>query len=260
MNLTDTHAHLYLEHFKGDIDTVIQNAKDKSVNRIFLPSINSATIPDMLDLVKTYPGTCFPMMGLHPCNVDENFESELKIVKDELKKGTYVAVGETGLDFFHDLTFREQQEISLIRHIELAIEHKLALVLHTRNSNQEVYDLVKKHYQEGLKGIFHCFSGEADFAKKVTDTGFYLGIGGVLTFKNSGLREVVKNIPLEHIVLETDAPYITPVPFRGKRNESAYIYYIAQTLAEVKNVSIEEVAEVTSRNAFEVFGLLDVEF
>jgi TatD DNase family protein len=195
------------------------------------------------------------MAGLHPCSVKENFNEELDKVEAQLLQREFAAIGETGLDFYWDKTFMEQQYQSLEKHIHWAIQYKRPLVIHTRNSMQETIDFVKKFKGQGLFGVFHCFSGSLQHAKEIIDTGFLLGIGGVLTFKNSGLADVIKDVDLKHLVLETDAPYLAPVPFRGKRNESSYIKYVAMKLAEIKDISPETVAQQTTENAEALFSV-----
>ncbi len=255
MTLIDTHTHLYLKDFEHDIDNVIQRANDENVEKLYLPAIDSSESDALLALEKRFPGKVFAMTGLHPCSVKENFKEELELVSQQLSQRSFAAIGETGLDFYWDTTFTKQQYESLHRHAEWALQYKRPLVLHTRNAMQETIDVVKSYSGKNLFGIFHCFSGSLQNAKDIIDLGFLLGIGGVLTYKNSGLAEVIKEIDLKHLVLETDAPYLTPVPFRGKRNESSYLKYIADKLAEIKNISAEEVALQTTQNANEVFSV-----
>jgi len=254
MKLIDTHTHLYLEQFDNDIDSVIKRALDNKVEQCFLPNIDSTTIAPMMDLVSKYPENCFPMMGLHPTSVKENYRDELKIVEQQLENNKFYAIGEIGIDLYWDKTFLPQQEEAFIFQIELAKKYDLPIVIHARKSFNQIFNIVDKLNDDKLTGIFHCFGGSLEQANKIIDyKGFKLGIGGVLTFKTSKLREVLKNVDLEHIVLETDSPFLTPAPFRGKRNESAYILNIAKKLAEVKNSPLETVAEITSRNAEELF-------
>jgi len=254
MKLIDTHTHLYLEQFDNDIDSVIKRSLENNVEQLFFPNIDSITIAPMMDLVSKYPDNCFPMMGLHPTSVKENFRDELKIVEQQLKNNKFYAIGEIGIDLYWDKTFLLQQEEAFIFQIELAKKHDLPIVIHARKSFNEIFNIVDKLNDDRLTGIFHCFGGSLEQANKIIDyKGFKLGIGGVLTFKNSKLGEVLKNVNLKHIVLETDAPFLTPAPFRGKRNESAYILNIAEKLAEVKNISLEKVAKITSQNAENLF-------
>jgi TatD DNase family protein len=195
------------------------------------------------------------MMGLHPCYVKENFQQELAIVKDWLGKRNFAAIGEIGLDYYWDKTFAAEQVLAFRSQIEWSIDLGLPIVIHTRNAMQQTIDIVKEYVPKGLRGIFHCFSGSYESAREIIDAGFYLGIGGVVTYKNSGLVDVLSKIDLEHLVLETDAPYLTPVPFRGKRNESSYLKYVVEKLAAIKNCPIETVATITSANAEKIFGL-----
>jgi TatD DNase family protein len=254
MKLIDTHCHLYAEEFKEDIDIVMQKAEQEGVERFYLPAVDSASIEAMLTVGKKFPGKCVPMMGLHPCYVKANYLQELEIVKEWLAKEKFAAVGEIGLDFYWDKTFAEQQYEAFRIQIELSLQYDLPVVLHTRDAMQETIDIIKEYAPKGVKGIFHCFGGTYENAMEIINAGFYLGIGGVLTYKKSGLSEVLEKIDLQHLVLETDAPYLSPVPFRGKRNESSYLKYIVAKLAEVKNTTIEEVAKITSANAEKIFA------
>lgn len=255
MILTDTHCHLYSEEFAVDIEEVIKNAAIEGVQQFYLPGIDSTAIESMLALEKKFPGKCIAMIGLHPCYVKDNYNEELEIVRGWLTKREFAAIGEIGLDFYWDKTFVIQQYQAFRTQIEWAIEYKRPIVIHTRNAMQETINLVKEYKSKALKGIFHCFSGSYESAKEIIDAGFYLGIGGVVTYKNAGLAEVLTKIDLEHLVLETDAPYLTPVPFRGKRNESSYLKYIAAKIAAIKQVPVEEVASITTANAEKIFAL-----
>lgn len=255
MNLTDTHCHLYSEEFADDADAMIQRAVAEQVTKFYLPAIDSETHNAMLLLEKKYPGKCIAMMGLHPCSVKEDYLNELKIVEQWLAARPFPAIGEIGLDFYWDTTFTAQQYEAFRMQMEWAIQYKRPVVIHTRKAMTETIDLVKAYSAKGVKGIFHCFSGTYEEALAVTELGFLIGIGGVLTYKNSGLDKVVDKIDLQHMVLETDAPYLTPVPFRGKRNESSYIKYVADKLAAIKNISADEVAAVTTANAEKLFGM-----
>ena len=254
MILTDTHCHLYSDEFSQDIDTVIESAKREGVLKFYLPAIDSSVISSMLTLETRYPGQCFAMMGLHPCYVKENYEEELEIVKQWLGKRKFVAIGEIGLDYYWDKTFMAGQELAFRQQIEWAIDFDLPIVIHTRSAMQETIDIVKEYTSRGTRGIFHCFSGSYENAVEIINAGFYLGIGGVITYKNAGLAEVVSKIDIKHMVIETDAPYLTPVPFRGKRNESSYLRYIIKKVAEVKGITVEEAALVTTANAEKIFG------
>jgi len=253
--IVDTHCHLYLDEFKNDITDVIKRAEFESVEKFYLPAIDSFEIENMLLLETKFPGKCIAMMGLHPCYVKENYQQELDIVSSWLSKRKFAAVGEIGLDFYWDKTFVKQQYSAFRTQIELALQYNLPIVIHTREAMQESIDVVKEYKPKGIRGIFHCFGGSVENAREIIDAGFYLGIGGVLTYKKSGLAEVLAQIDLSHMVLETDAPYLTPVPFRGKRNESSYLKYIVEKMALIKNVSTEEIAVVTTANAEKIFGL-----
>ncbi|HXR83149.1 MAG TPA: TatD family hydrolase [Hanamia sp.] len=254
MKLIDTHTHLYVEEFKEDIDAVIERASAEGVEKFYLPAIDSSEKGALLDLEKKFPGKMFAMAGLHPCSVKENYREELSKVEQQLSQREFAAIGETGLDFYWDTTFKKEQFESFRMHAGWSIQYEKPLVIHTRNSMDETISVVKEEYKgKNLYGIFHCFSGNLQQANEIIDAGFLLGIGGVLTFKNSGLADVVKEVDLKHLVLETDSPYLAPVPFRGKRNESGYLKYIVQKLSEIKNVSAEEVALQTTKNAAEVF-------
>jgi len=254
MKLIDTHCHLYLGEFREDIHHVIERAKNHGIQRFYLPGIDSSVIDDMLQLAAVYPGECIPMMGLHPCSVKTDYLKELETVKIFLKKIKNFAIGEIGLDFYWDKTFEKEQYEAFNIQMELALDYQLPIVIHTRNAMQETINSVKPFAKRGLSGIFHCFSGSYESAKQITDMGFYLGIGGVITYKNAGLPKALEIISLDTMVLKTDAPYLTPVPYRGKRNESSYLTFIAQKLAEAKDVTIEEVAAITTANAEKIFG------
>ena len=255
MILIDTHCHLYLDDFKNDIEQVIQSAQSLGVSKFYLPAIDSEVINDMLLLETRYPGICIPMIGLHPCSVKENFKQELQIVEEWLDNRNFVAIGEIGLDFYWDTTFSSQQYAAFEFQMQMALNKQLPIVIHTRNAMKETIEAVLPFAEKGLHGIFHCFSGNEDQAKHIIDMNFYLGIGGVITYKNAGLAEVISKIDLKHLVLETDAPYLTPVPFRGKRNESSYLKYVVEKIALVKNISVEEVAAITTTNAEKIFGI-----
>lgn len=257
MRLVDTHAHIYLEEFEKDRAEMLQRAEKEGVEKIFLPAIDSTTHGQMLKLEEQYPGQCISMMGLHPCYVKENYEAELKIVEDYLAQRPFAAVGEIGLDFYWDTTFTEQQYKAFHRQIEWALHYDIPIAIHSRNATDECIDVVASHQEGSLTGVFHCFSGNAGQAKKIADLGFYLGIGGVVTFKNSGLDKAIENISLDQLLLETDAPYLAPVPFRGKQNEPSYLKYIVEKIATIKNCSQEEVEAVTTVNAMKLFGSIN---
>lgn len=255
MILIDTHAHLYANAFEADRNAVLTRAQAAGVSRILMPAIDASTHPRMLELEKNQPDYCLSMMGIHPCSVKENYLHELQIAEDWLAQRTFLAVGETGLDFYWDLTFVKQQYEAFHRQAEWALHYDIPLVIHSRNATDECIDVVAGHQHGKLKGVFHCFSGTNEQARRVTELGFYLGIGGVLTFKNGGLDKALDGIDPRWMVLETDAPYLAPVPFRGKRNECSYLSYIVEKLAEVMEVSTEEMAAVTTANAQQLFGV-----
>lgn len=253
MRLIDTHAHLYAEQFAEDRDEMIQRALEAGVEKMYLPNIDSGSIAAMLQLEKDYPEHCFAMMGLHPCSVNENYKEELSIVESWLEKRDFCAVGEIGVDLYWDKTFQHAQEKVFLIQCEWAKKKDIPIVIHTREATQLVIDLVHEVKDERLRGIFHCFGGTLKEAEAIIELGFYIGIGGVLTFKKAGLDKVLESIDLEYLVLETDAPYLAPVPHRGKRNESAYVRLVAEKLATVKNTTLQQVATVTSDNAEKIF-------
>lgn len=254
MTLIDTHTHLYSDEFAEDIDEVIKRAEAAGVQRFYLPAIDSTATEAMLNLETRFPGKCIAMMGLHPCYVKENYKDELKLVEGWLSKRKFAAVGEIGLDHYWDTSFAREQEEAFRLQIEWSIQYQLPIVIHTRNAMQETINIVKEYVPQGVRGIFHCFGGSYESAVEIIKAGFYLGIGGVLTYKKAGLPEVLEKIDLQYMVLETDAPYLTPVPFRGKRNESSYLSYVVEKLAEIKNVPAAEVAAITTANAEKIFG------
>ncbi len=256
MLLTDTHTHLYLKEFDSDRKQVIADAVKSGITKLFLPNIDSDSIPSLFQLCNAFPENCFPMMGLHPCSVNTTYQQELLVIEHWLKKKKFYAVGEIGIDLYWDKTYFPQQKDAFERQIVLAKKHQLPIVIHTRNSFSETYNIVQAQNTKTLKGIFHCFSGTIDDANQIISLGgFKMGIGGVLTFKNSGLDKVIKEIDMKHLLLETDSPYLAPVPYRGKRSESSYLMIIAKKLADIKNISLEEVAEATTKNAEEIFGV-----
>ncbi|MES2002993.1 MAG: TatD family hydrolase [Bacteroidota bacterium] len=254
MTLIDTHCHLYSEEFKDDITEVITRAQQQGVKQFYLPAIDSEAIPGMLALEAAYPGVCIAMMGLHPCYVKANYKEELAIAREWIDKRPFVAIGEIGLDFYWDKTFEREQYEAFDLQMNWALERNLPIVIHTRNALSETIETVKPYAAKGLKGIFHCFSGNAEEAGQITQMGFMLGIGGVVTYKNAGLPTALENIDPQWLVLETDAPYLSPVPYRGKRNESAYLQHIIEKLAEVKQLPVTELAAITTANAQKIFG------
>jgi len=256
--LVDTHTHIYLEHFKDDRDEMIQRAKEHGVHEFYLPNIDSTTIEAMLEVEATYPQSCFAMMGLHPCSVKENYKEELAIVENWLNKRDFCAIGEIGIDLHWDTSTFEIQKEAFRSQIQMAKGRALPIVIHSRKSTQECIDIVRSEKDERLGGIFHCFGGTIEEAKQIIDLGFYLGIGGVLTFKKAGLDKTLEAINLEHLVLETDSPYLAPTPYRGKRNESGYVRLVAEKLAELKGMNLEDIAKITTANAKRIFKEVEV--
>jgi len=253
MILTDTHTHLYLEHFQADCDEMLNRAFTAGVKYLLLPNINSESVSGLLELCDRYPQNIFPMMGLHPTDVKENYEVELENVVRLLNQRKFCAIGEAGIDLYWDKTFVEEQKLALKFQIQLAKDYGLPIVLHVRESFDEIFEMLDDTADEKLTGVFHCFTGTFEQAEKAIDLGFKLGLGGVLTYKNSGLDKVVAEIDMKHLLLETDSPYLTPMPFRGKRNESSYIRFVAAKLAEIKGMSLDAVAEITTQNAIDLF-------
>jgi TatD DNase family protein len=231
------------------------NALEKGIQKMLLPNVDGTTIDRMHELADAYPGQCLPMIGLHPTSVDIEFREEIRKLKKFLGERKYWGIGETGIDLYWDRTFAKQQEESFTEHISLAREYKLPLIIHARNSFDELFRIMDDEIDDSLKGIFHAFTGNIAEAKHIIEYGFKLGIGGIVTFKNAGLDKIIKEIDLQHIVLETDAPYLAPVPFRGKRNEPAYLIHTAEKLAEIYGLSFETIADITTRNAASLFQI-----
>lgn len=252
--MIDTHTHLYLEQFRDDIDDVISRAKAVGVEKFYLPSINSKYNKSMHDLEKKYPDDVFCMIGLHPCYVDDNFDLEIDFVKKQIEKHDYKAIGEIGIDLFHEKKYLDKQVDAFEEQIKLAIDYDLPIVIHSRDSFDEIFEVLEKFKCEKLRGIFHCFTGNIDQAHQIIDLNFHLGIGGVLTFKNGKISEFLNEIPINKIVLETDSPYLAPSPHRGSRNESSYLKIIADKLAKVYNLEIDEISNITQQNSIEIFG------
>lgn len=252
----DTHTHLYDEQFDNDRLEMVQGAIDAGVEKMLLPNCDSTTLQPMLQLCEVFSDNCLPMMGLHPCSVKENYQDELNIVEQELASRKYYGVGEVGLDYYWDTTFVAQQKKAFDLQIDWALQYDLPVIIHTRESIADGIAMIAAKQNGNLRGIFHCFSGTADEARQIINLGFHLGIGGVITFKKSTLPEALQDVDWKHIVLETDAPYLAPVPYRGKRNESSYIPLIAQKIAEIKNSNVEEVEKITTENAKRIFNLL----
>jgi len=255
MNFIDTHSHLFLEEFADDLPLVIERAKVAGVSRIYMPNIDCSTIKPLLDTVARYPGYCFPMIGLHPTSVGQQFREELSVMKKMLSQpNSFVAIGEVGMDLYWDKTYLYEQLEAFETQVQWAAEYQLPLIIHNRNSFEEVYQVIKNNEGQKLRGIFHSFTGTREEADKLLQfDGFYLGINGVVTFKKSTLPEELKNVPLDRLVLETDSPYLTPAPNRGKRNESANVKDTLLKLAVIYQRSPEEVAEITTNNALKIF-------
>ena len=253
--LIDTHSHIYSEDFSHDLDDVVQNAYNNNIKKIILPNISSGTVKRLLDLADSYPHLCFPLMGLHPTSVSSDYKDELEAVEYWLEKRKFYGIGEIGIDLYWDKTYIKEQTDAFRHQVKLAKSKQLPIVIHLRNSFDEVYNIVKEEQDGSMKGIFHCFTGGEKEANKIVDLGFLIGIGGVVTFKNSELAQVVEKLDLSNLVLETDAPYLAPVPKRGRRNESSYLVYVAQKVAEIFDIPVEKVAEITTANARNLFGI-----
>ncbi len=250
--LIETHAHLYSEEFDEDRIQVVTNAMAVGVEKIYLPNLDAGSIPRLLATEEEFPNLCIPMMGLHPFYVKENFETELTIIEGWLEKRKFAAIGEVGMDLYWDTTFKDLQEEALKVQLQWASKYKLPVVIHCRNSTRETIDIIKDQ-QQNYSGIFHCFSGTLEEANEVIALGFSLGIGGVATFKNGGLDKILPHIDLQHLVLETDCPYLAPIPYRGKRNEPSYLPLIAERVAILTNTTIENVSKITTSNAKKIF-------
>ncbi len=255
MIFIDTHTHLFLPEFKDDHPRVIADAVEKGIRKMLLPNVDDTTMDSMLSLADEYPGYCLPMIGLHPTSVDELFRQKLDSVREMLETRKFWGIGETGIDLYWNDTNLIQQLEAFRLQITMAREFQLPLVIHARNSFREIFEVLDKENDESLRGVFHAFTGNAMQAERIIEYGFKIGIGGIVTFKNSGLDKIAKDISLEHIVLETDAPYLAPVPKRGKRNEPAYLMYTAEKMAEIHGLPLDVIADLTSRNAASLFNL-----
>lgn len=255
MIFTDTHTHLYAEEFNDDRTKMIERAINAGVSRLFIPSIDSSFTEKMYDLEASFPDNVKLMIGLHPCYVKENYLDELAHVEAALAKHTFYAIGEIGIDLYWDKSTLDIQKIAFQRQIQLAKKHKLAINIHCRDAFDEVFEVLELEKSSDLYGIFHCFSGDLEQAKRAISFGLKLGIGGVATFKNGKIDQFLSQIPLQHIVLETDSPYLAPAPHRGKRNESSYTVLVAEKLATIYNVSIDEIARITTENSKAIFGI-----
>jgi TatD DNase family protein len=250
----DTHCHLYSEEFQSDRYEMVRRAITAGVGSCYMPNVDAASIDGMLELERDFPGHCFPMMGLHPCSVKDDVEVQLEIVRDWLAVRKFAGIGEIGLDFYWDLTHTDQQYEAFRRQLAWSMEYQYPVVIHSRESLRQCTDVVKEIGNGRVRGVFHCFGGSLEEANEIIDMGMYLGIGGILTFKKSGLPELLKTTGIDRVVLETDSPYLAPVPYRGKRNEPSYIPIIGKFLAEATGLHIDEVASITSKNAYHIFG------
>lgn len=253
MYYIDTHTHLYLDDFAQDLPAIIDNALKNNVRKLLLPNIDLASLANMLDVCATYPEICYPMLGLHPTSVSADYINELEELKQKLQEHSYIAIGEIGIDLYWDTSLLTEQQKAFDIQIAWALERDVPIVIHMRNSFDALWDVLQAYKQ--IRGVFHCYSGTLEQAEMLVDNGFYLGIGGVVTYKKSDLPLVVQQVPLEKILLETDAPFLSPVPHRGKRNESAYLIHVAAKIAEIKNCSLEEVMHSTTENATKLFRL-----
>mgnify|MGYP001468646398 FL=1 len=257
MNFIDTHTHLFASEFDNDIDIVIKNALDNGISKMLLPNIDSTTTTKMLQLCDKHPNNCYPMIGLHPCSVKkDNLEKEISHVEQMLSQNKFIAVGEIGLDLYWDKSTLDLQKIAFESQIEIAKKYQLPIVIHVRDSFDEAIEIVERLNDYNLSGVFHCFTGNLEEAQRIINlNNFYLGIGGVVTFKNGGINKIINQVSLDRIILETDSPYLSPTPFRGTRNESKYLLNIAHKMAELYNIDIEDIAKKTTKNAIDLFHL-----
>jgi TatD DNase family protein len=256
MQLVDTHSHIFAAEFCHDLTDVIGRAKDAGIIYMVLPNIDSSSISALHSVTNQFPNFCLPCMGLHPTSVNSNVENELQIVEHQLNKQDYIGIGEIGIDLYWDKTFLEQQKLAFRHQLKLAKKFHLPVIIHSRNSFDEIFEIVDQENDSSLRGIFHSFSGTLEHYKHIVEYGgFMIGIGGVVTYKNGGIDKIINEMGINHIVLETDSPYLSPIPHRGKRNESSYIVYVAQKIAEIKDIPIEQVAKVTTQNACKLFQI-----
>ena len=255
MKIIDTHAHLYLKEFNDDLDQVIERATKQGVYKVLLPHIDSQSTRPLHQLCKKHPGFFYPMMGLHPTSVKENFKTELDKVEKLLRDTQYVAIGEAGMDLYWDKSFIKEQQLVFEHQLFLAEELDLPLVIHSRQAEEELIQILKSKPAGSVRGVFHSFTGTPDQAKRIIDLGFHVGIGGIVTFKNGGVDKIVRALSPENILVETDAPFLAPVPYRGKRNESAFIIHVIEKLAEIFELPEEEIAGITTNNAINLFKI-----
>jgi TatD DNase family protein len=253
--LIDTHSHIYSTDFIHDLDEVVQRAYSNDVRKIVLPNIDSSSVKNLLNLVDTYPHICIPLMGLHPTSVNRDYQEELQVVEYWLKKRKFYGIGEIGIDLYWDKSFLEEQTQAFRFQLELARQYQLPVVIHVRDSFDEVFHVLQEVSDGKLTGVFHSFAGTIEQARLVINMGFKIGVNGIVTFKKSGLDQVIKQIDPSHLLLETDSPYLTPTPFRGKRNESSYLVYIAQKIADLHQLTVGDVAKITTENARKLFGI-----
>ncbi len=253
--LIDTHSHIYSTDFIHDLDEVVQRAYSNDVRKIILPNIDSSSVKNLLNLVDTYPHICIPLMGLHPTSVNHDYQEELQVVEYWLKKRKFYGIGEIGIDLYWDKSFLEEQIHAFRFQLDLAKQYELPVVIHVRDSFDEVYQVLQEKADGKLTGVFHSFSGTIEQAQLVIEMGFKIGVNGIVTFKKSGLDQIIKEIDPKHLIIETDSPYLTPSPFRGKRNESSYLVYIAQKIADLHNLTVGDVAKITTENARKLFGI-----
>lgn len=253
MKLIDTHAHLYVEQFKEDIQSVISRAKESGANKVFLPNIDETTSQNLIDLWQKDPSFFYPMMGIHPCSIKKEYKPQLEPIFKLFENYKFIAVGEIGLDYYWSKDLIEEQKAAFIEQIRFAKKNQLPIAVHCRDAYDDTLHIIEQEQDGRLRGVLHCFTGNVEQAERLVKAGFKMGLGGVLTFKNAGLDKVVAEFPIENFILETDAPYLAPHPHRGKRNESSYVKLVAQKLADIYNISIEEVAETTTKTAEELF-------
>ncbi|MBN1112792.1 MAG: TatD family hydrolase [Bacteroidales bacterium] len=251
----DTHTHIFSQQFDNDIDEAVSRAKEAGLDMLLLPNIDIDSIEPMNNLCEKYPDYCFPMMGIHPTSVEKDFSKQLLVIESELAKGKYCAVGEIGIDLYWDKTLVEEQKLVFASQIDMALKYNLPIVIHARDSFDEIFEVLDNYKDRNLKGVFHSFTGSAEQALKAISMGFYIGINGIVTFKNSGLDKIIPQIDINSIILETDAPYLAPVPYRGKRNESSYLPLIGSKISDILEINEKKVAEITSNNARKLFNL-----
>ncbi len=252
----DTHAHIYIDRFKDDLNEIINRSLEQNVTQILMPNIDVATIDDVIATGKAYPEVCKPMVGLHPCSVNDQWKEDLQKLRPYLDDKKIIAVGEIGIDLYWDKTYAKAQEEAFRYQISWAKELGLPIVIHSRAAIDITIEIVTELQDGNLKGVFHCFDQSYEHGQRIINTGFYMGLGGVITYKkNNEIREAISQLPMSSLILETDAPYLPPVPYRGKRNESSYIPIVAEMLSQIKDISIDEVAQITTENAKALFGL-----